>query len=442
MKKPELLQSLLTHTEKTSQAESRSHKRFSRKAPARMIAVILTTAAVCLSACGRTPGADPSSEGSTSASTAAEVSADRESSPASPEGPADEGPSSQVVTAQTLVQRILDQAPSIRSLEQETNVSMDMTMAVSDNSSDLKMDVVSIAEMTLDPLVMHMTSSTKMQTNTSAEAGESEDASQQTENGTSQSESDTPENGSAASPNGNDSSQNIEMESYMEIGKDGQTIFYSKLPTNESWTKSTFQFDADSTDPFSQDFLRSIESGKTAASVLPETEEAEGKTCYVMDTSLEGEYIADTLQTVSSTLSQMGMPADTFQEDLFEGLSVKMRYWIDTETGLPVKIEEDLTELGEALFNAMMKDIMSKAEESANGSSSSDTAGTAGSGSASADSAEMPPLAFTVHNYTGTIIMRNYNGVDEITIPEEVLNAKDAAEEAQTGQSGADLLTP
>ena len=67
---------------------------------------------------------------------------------------------------------------------------------------------------------------------------------------------------------------------------------------------------------------------------------------------------------------------------------------------------------------------------------------TAGSGSASADSAEMPPLAFTVHNYTGTIIMRNYNGVDEITIPEEVLNAKDAAEEAQTGQSGADLLTP
>ena len=432
MKKPELLQSLLTHTEKTSQAESRSHKRFSRKAPARMIAVILTTAAVCLSACGRAPGADPSSEGSTSASTAAEVSADGESSPASPEGPADEGPSSQVVTAQTLVQRILDQAPSIRSLEQETNVSMDMTMAVSDNSSDLKMDVVSIAEMTLDPLVMHMTSSTKMQTNTSAEAGESEDASQQTENGTSQSESDTPENGSAASPNGNDSSQNIEMESYMETGEDGQTTFYSLLPTNESWTKTTFQFAEDSTDPFSQDFLRSIESGKTSASVFPETEEAEGKICYVMDTSLEGEYIADTLQTVSTTLSQMGMPADSFKEDLFDGVTVKMRYWIDAETGLPVKIEEDLTELGNALFNAMISEMTSTAEASANADTSADTA----------DSAQMPPMEFTIHNYTGTIIMRNYNGVDEITIPEEVRNARDASEEAQAGQSGTDLPTP
>ena len=425
MKKPELLKSLLPHTEKAPQTNPRSHKGFSRKAPARMIAVFLTTAAVCLSACGKTPGTEPSSEGATSASTAAEISADGESSHASPEGAADEVPSSQV-TAQALVQRLLDQVPSIRSLEQESQVSLDTTTTLSDNSSNLKMDVTNIAEMTLDPFVMHMTSSTKMQTNTSIEA----------------SGNDTSESGSDASQNGNDTPQNIEMESYMEIGKDGQTIFYSKLPTNESWTKSTFQFDADSTDPFSQDFLRSIESGKTAASVLPETEEAEGKTCYVMDTSLEGEYIADTLQTVSSTLSQMGMPADTFQEDLFEGLSVKMRYWIDTETGLPVKIEEDLTELGEALFNAMMKDLMSKAEESANGSSSSDTAGTAGSGSASADSAEMPPLAFTVHNYTGTIIMRNYNGVDEITIPEEVLNAKDAAEEAQTGQSGADLLTP
>lgn len=432
MKKPELLQSLLTHTEKTSQAESRSHKRFSRKAPARMIAVILTTAAVCLSACGRTPGADPSSEGSTSASTAAEVSADGESSPASPEDPADEGPSSQVVTAQTLVQRILDQAPSIRSLEQETNVSMDMTMAVSDNSSDLKMDVVSIAEMTLDPLVMHMTSSTKMQTNTSAEAGESEDASQQTGNGTSQSESDTPENGSAASPNGNDSSQNIEMESYMEMGKDGQTIFYSKLPANESWTKTSFQFDAASSDPFSQDFLRSIESGESQASVLPETEVVEEKTCYVMDTSLEGEYIADTLQTVSTTLSQMGMPADSFKEDLFEGVSVKMRYWIDAETGLPVKIEEDLTELGNALFNAMISEMASTAEASANADTSADTA----------DSAQMPSMEFTVHNYTGTVIMRNYNGVAEITIPEEVRNARDASEEAQAGQSGTDLPTP
>ncbi len=54
----------------------------------------------------------------------------------------------------------------------------------------------------------------------------------------------------------------------------------------------------------------------------------------------------------------------------------------------------------------------------------------------------MPPIEFTVHNYTGTIIMRNYNGVDEITIPEEVLNAKDVTEEAQTGQSGVDLPTP
>ena len=431
MKKPELLKSLLPHTEKAPQTNPRSHKGFSRKAPARMIAVFLTTAAVCLSACGKTPGTEPSSEGATSASTAAEISADGESSHASPEGAADEVPSSQV-TAQALVQRLLDQVPSIRSLEQESQVSLDTTTTLSDNSSNLKMDVTNIAEMTLNPFVMHMTSSTKMQTNTSAEAGESEDASQQTENGTSQSESDTPENGSAASPNGNDSSQNIEMESYMETGEDGQTTFYSLLPTNESWTKTTFQFAEDSTDPFSQDFLRSIESGKTSASVFPETEEAEGKICYVMDTSLEGEYIADTLQTVSTTLSQMGMPADSFKEDLFEGVSVKMRYWIDAETGLPVKIEEDLTELGNALFNAMISEMASTAEASANADTSADTA----------DSAQMPPMEFTIHNYTGTIIMRNYNGVDEITIPEEVLNAKDAAEEAQTGQSGADLLTP
>lgn len=357
------------HRNKTCQGAS-------RLAAAVLASVIMTAAVLSLTGCS---GEGAASSGSTSSTADVAAAQPGALEPVQPD-------------ARELAQTVLTQSESVKSAAMDMNVRFSLSLSAAGEENQISSAVRSLVETTTDPFATHSVSSIETDPQEAAE--------------------DTEE---AASP--------LTVETFGELTEDGRYAVYSKGTGEEAWSKYTVSMADASTDIFDKSLLGSIAAGETPASVSPDTDIVNGKTCYVMETALQGDLAKQSLDTAISTLSEMGMQVTDLPEDIFQDVEVAARLWIDADTGLYVKMTEDLTELGNALFNALFQTMMPAVTE---------TAGDASTAAAQ----DVPEISFEFQEYAVEVLFTDYNSIDGITIPEEARAAQEVS--AATGASAAE----
>ena len=131
----------------------------------------------------------------------------------------------------------------------------------------------------------------------------------------------------------------------------------------------------------------------------------------MVETYLSGDETGEAAVTANSILAQFGYPEEMYAEDLFKDIKVPAKYWIDVETGLPVKSEQDMSQAMGRIMNSVINALASSGE------------GTTGSESASG----LPfDIEITSNKCVAQILYRDFNAIGEIVIPEEVRNAETA----------------
>ena len=292
-----------------------------------------------------------------------------------------------------LAEVFVSKAETIYSCEQEINTDLDMDITVYGETRNLSFTTRTLSQTTKEPFVMKATSSVDM-----------------------------------ADEEGNPLS--ITQEMYTEKTGDGLLTLYSQSGEDENaeWTKTVIEMPENTTDLLDVQLFKSIVEGKTEAVMSPETETAEGKECFVVDTYLTVEETEEAMSNAASILSQMGIPTDLYPEDMFKDLSVPTKVWIDVQTGLPVKTEQDLTEalnrIMEKLINTLI-DNEAAAQALTDGTAQTEEAA---DGDTAAESAAqtVPDVSMKINRYSTEVIFRGYNEFEQIVIPENVRGAKTA----------------
>ena len=375
-------------------AASSSYEHIHRYSPRRRICAGITAAllgaAVFLAGCG----GDAAASGSTGAS--GEEAAVRTTT---------------IPDAQQLARLVIDQSETVSSAEMDSTVRMHMSIKAGEEEQGFGGEMKSYIRTILEPLTIHMVSVSDLTAEEAAPAGGTGEE-EAPAGGTNGGEAPTGGTGGDESP--------LNMETYGEMTENGRFATYTKTGGTDSWSKTVVAVPESSSDIFNIELLQSIVSGETEASVSPATDFVDGKECYVLNTFLSGELAQSSLETASAILSEIGLSLQDLPEDLLKDTKVKTVIWVDLETGLPTKIEQDLAELGNTLFNELFKSLLSSYESS----------GESSTGAAQ----EMPAFAFHFSEYSSEIIFRSFNTVPEIIIPKE---ARDAEEISLTPGTGA-----
>lgn len=137
--------------------------------------------------------------------------------------------------------------------------------------------------------------------------------------------------------------------------------------------------------------MQKISSGEIKADLAEETETLHGQEVYRMDISITGDLLNQILMTVSKAQGENSAVPDDF--DISDGDAAIVLYTYK-ESKLPAKIVIDCTALGRAVIRNLLRN---------NASGESVSTGT--------------------NRFVITADIRDYNTIDEITIPEEVVSS-------------------
>lgn len=272
--------------------------------------------------------------------------------------------------AQQLAHVLLDKVKTINSVEQEMIARYKINVLIGEESSEQSVSVNSITQTVLDPLVVKMQSV--------AEHSNTDEI--------------------------------VKTEIYTEKTSYNEITMYLKGGEDSPWLKTTMDIPAGIEDVLNAGLFELIESGETKATVLGETEYVEGKECYVVETYLNSGNAEEAMSNVLSLLQNSGLPQISIEEGTFKEIKISTKIWIDTQSGLPVKFEQDLTDLCNALMEAMLGSLM----YSATGMSDNKT-----------DVQDELNYKITVTDYISEIYYRRYNEIESIEIPENVISTSE-----------------
>ena len=141
-------------------------------------------------------------------------------------------------------------------------------------------------------------------------------------------------------------------------------------------------------------YLGSINSFKEVG-----TEQVNGKDAVKYEGTISNEELSEVMETAGTadSLTQLGITEDQVVAMYSELGDLPVQVWIETESGLPVKYEMDMTD--------MMQKLMDKVVESMG----EDAAG----------------MTITMDKVFVSMSLSDFNAVSEIVIPEEAKNAQE-----------------
>ena len=191
------------------------------------------------------------------------------------------------------------------------------------------------------------------------------------------------------------------MEVY-SVPEDGAIVSYTGV--QDQWVKSSADNDQSSGldgGLFDSDYESLIEDGSASVVLSDETKQIEGKECYEVTMTLQGEAIEEMF---GASMNMAGSALDGLEAEAMDwsGASQDCLIYIDTEEKVPVRVETDMTELLNRMYESMEGDV----------------------------SAEISSMKLS-------IVYNDFDTVDEITVPEEV---KAAAVESSSSDNLIDEL--
>jgi hypothetical protein len=215
------------------------------------------------------------------------------------------------VDAASLAGKVIDANKDVTSLTYQATIDVEGSLDFTDydTSSNFSVSVDSDNDMTIDPMMVHSTS-----TVSGSMGGETNSS---------------------------------DTESYMEAGDNEVTVY---TESDGTWTKTSVDLDEDTmakmTDFSYNEVLQNINDGSLEATLQDDTETYNDAKCYVLSTSADGSMLSNAMSSLDpSTFSDLGMDEEDLQD-----VSVDVTYYINAETYQLAGIVIDGKEFGNAVF--------------------------------------------------------------------------------------------
>lgn len=188
-----------------------------------------------------------------------------------------------------------------------------------------------------------------------------------------------------------------ENEAYAFVADDGSYVTYSKTDANGEdgkWTKNESETPIDLDSMRNADIYKQIADGKIQAVLTDGNDKVNGKDVYKIETTLPGEMFEEVYSNMYGGGSET---SDAFSGADFSKVNAKTELYIYKDSRLPAKTYMDIREYGETLMEHAM---------SSGGSTQNYT--------------------MSFEDFSVDMTTDNYNTIDKIVIPDEVL--KEAGE--------------
>lgn len=265
-------------------------------------------------------------------------------------------------TAKSVAEKAASAVADIKSIKGTNTLNFDGTFTMSGSDEmDLTMSMEQDEEVTADPFISHGTATVNI------------------------------------SAMGQDQSQDVE--SYTEVSDSGFTV-YNSSDGGDTWTKSTVEMSDDEVEKSSQlcfpYMFEGIADGSIDAELEDDTQTVDDSECYVLDATLTG----DDLKSVLDDSGVQDITTGIDEED-FNDVEADAEIYVDKKTFRPAKVSYDMSDLGDAIFNALL------------GSSGMD-------------------IESDTEEFSLEVTYSSYDDVDEITIPDEALNAEETSSSASS----------
>lgn len=188
--------------------------------------------------------------------------------------------------------------------------------------------------------------------------------------------------------------ESVDVESYTVKGDEGYDVY---TLTDDIWTKSTAEdFESKNESMVQKNIYEGIAGEKLEATLEEDLEKINGKEAYVLNVTIDGDYINEVFSTIGD-LSE-GMVND----DIDSKTKLDAKVYIYKDANVPAKIEMDCKNLADDMFASQDETASIKVDE-----------------------------------FTLTMTMNSYNNVDEIEVPKEAVNN---ATEIDTDQDFGNLF--
>ena len=183
------------------------------------------------------------------------------------------------------------------------------------------------------------------------------------------------------------------MSIYGDVDENGNYMMY--MSDGESWyAQEVSEYDLEE---YNAQSSMEEQIGDTSAYVLEGTEKLNGADVYKYSCTLTGDEMQEALSSSGALdqLSSLGLSASDAYS-MLDGLGELVEYvYVDAETYYVVQYEMDMTEIMDALFAAVLEALGEQAEG----------------------------LTMSISKMELVMTCSNYNGISDITIPEEALSA-------------------
>ena len=186
------------------------------------------------------------------------------------------------------------------------------------------------------------------------------------------------------------------MSIYGDVDENGNYVMY--MFDGTSWiAQEVSEFDLEA---YNAQSSMEAQIGDTSVYVLEGTEKVDGKEAYKYSYTMTGDEMKEALSDAGAldSLSQLGL-SESDAYGMLDGLGEIVTYvYVDAETYYPIKYEMDMTEIMDALYAAMLEALGEQVEG----------------------------LSMSVSKMELVMTCSNYNGISDITVPEEALSAATA----------------
>ncbi len=183
------------------------------------------------------------------------------------------------------------------------------------------------------------------------------------------------------------------MSIYGDVDENGNYVMY--MFDGTSWiAQEVSEFDLEA---YNAQSSMEAQIGDTSVYVLEGTEKVDGKEAYKYSYTMTGDEMKEALSDAGAldSLSQLGL-SESDAYGMLDGLGEIVTYvYVDAETYYPIKYEMDMTEIMDALYAAMLDALGEQVEG----------------------------LSMSVSKMELVMTCSNYNGISDITVPEEALSA-------------------
>ena len=186
------------------------------------------------------------------------------------------------------------------------------------------------------------------------------------------------------------------MSIYGDVDENGNYVMY--MFDGESWVaQEVSEFDLEA---YNAQSSMEAQIGDTSVYVLEGTEKVDGAEAYKYSYTMTGDEMKEALSEAGAldSLSQIGL-SESDAYGMLDGLGEIVTYvYVDAETYYPIKYEMDMTEIMDALYAAIFDAMGEQAEG----------------------------ISMSVSKMELVMTCSNYNGISDITVPEEALAAATA----------------